>query len=78
LTVERAHDWFKDMQEAFTGLDLNLPLLQNTLPYCSAFVRYIPSHIMLPMGIAGECTEPADSDSVVAHEYGHVLHMQII
>lgn len=84
---EATHDWFTDLQPAFTGIDRSVPIWVNSrvglgTPTCSNWVRmakYEPfsDAIFLGHTLQG-CAKNAAYSTIISHEYGHFILDQIL
>ena len=77
LGVEATHDWFKDLQPNFSGIDANLGCSVNLAEYfdetCNGrYVSGVGSIIFLASNDDDGCNNWAFR-SVIAHEYGHFI-----
>lgn len=69
------HNFFKDRQPAFTGIDRSITVNTNIAFTCNAF--FTPVGLSINFFNAGDgCVNTAFS-SVVAHEYGHFIVHQL-
>jgi len=69
-----SHDFFKDRQPDFEGLDISLLCLVNYEGACDAYFNGV-SMMFLRAGSIGQFDCPNTCySSVVAHEYGHFVH----
>jgi hypothetical protein len=75
LVTEDAHNWYKGLQDTFTGIDLNMPCYIGALEDCSFIAAYNPSSMTFQYSAppeAGGCAHGAFS-TIISHEYGHFI-----
>jgi hypothetical protein len=67
-----SHDYIKNIDPTFTGMDFPLECYADCCCTCNAFAYIEPPYKIQMFSPSGDCVATSEIADVIAHEYGHI------